>query len=84
MANDKHDNKHPEVHIQIDRKPLVSPNPTTGAALYILGTVQSGYELFRESHGHGDDESIKNSTDPVELKEGDHFYSAQTDLNPGI
>lgn len=75
--------KHATVHITIDRDTKVSPNPTTGAALYVLGQVRSGYDLFREVHGHGDDELIKNDANEITLKEGDHFYTAQSKLNPG-
>jgi len=74
---------HDEVTIHIDKKTEKSPTPTTGAALYVLGGVASGYELFREVHGKGDDEPIANDQKPVTLKDGDKFYSAQTTLNPG-
>ena len=74
---------HSTVNIVIDKKHLVSPNPTTGAALYVLGHVATGYELFRETHGKGDDEPIPNDGTKVTLHEGDHFYSAQSSLNPG-
>lgn len=72
-----------EVTIIIDKKEHKSPNPTTGAALYILGKVLSGYDLFREVRGKGDDEIIPNNNNPVTLHEGEHFYSAQSTLNPG-
>lgn len=72
-----------EVHITIDRKKYESPNPTTGHALYLLGNVQAGYDLFRETHGPGDDQMIPNNNDVIELHEGDKFYSAQSTLNPG-
>ena len=72
-----------EVSIIIDKKEYKSPNPTTGAALYLLGKVPSGYDLFREVRGKGDDELIPNDSTEVKLHEGDHFYSAQSTLNPG-
>lgn len=72
-----------EVHIVIDKAPKVSPNPTTGGALYALGNIQSGYELFREVRGKGDDEPVSINASSVSLKPGDHFYSAQMTLNPG-
>ena len=75
--------QHNEVHIIIDKKEKASPNPTTGAALYTLGAVPAGYELFREVRGKGDDEPIANDGTSVTLKNGDHFYSAQKTLNPG-
>jgi hypothetical protein len=72
------------VSIHIDGKEKKSPNPTTGSALYLLGQIDpNAYDLFRETHGHGDDEPILNNNTPVELHEGDHFFSAQKKLNPG-
>jgi hypothetical protein len=72
-----------EVSIIIDKKEYKSPNPTTGAALYLLGKVASGYDLFLEVRGKGDDELIPNNSTEVQLHGGDHFYSAQSTLNPG-
>jgi hypothetical protein len=72
-----------EVHISIDKRKYTSPNPTTGQALYILGNVPVGYDLFRETHGAGDDELIPNSDVAVKLHDGDKFYTAQSTLNPG-
>jgi hypothetical protein len=40
-----------EVRIHIDEEPHHSPNPTTGAALYALGHVLAGLELYREVTG---------------------------------
>ena len=74
---------HSEVNIIIDKDHFRSPNPTTGAALYLLGKVKNGYDLFREVHGHGDDELIANDRTAIQLKDGDHFYSAPSTLNPG-
>ena len=77
-------NPHSEVNITIDNNHKRSPSPTTGgAALYVLGEVKSGYDLFRETHGHGDDELIRNDSTQYELHDGDKFYSAQQTLNPG-
>ncbi len=72
-----------EVHISIDKKKYTSPSPTTGQALYALGQIATGYDLFREAHGAGDDELIPITAVPVELHNGDKFYSAQSTLNPG-
>lgn len=72
------------VTIHIDNKEKKSPSPTTGAALYVLGGIDPNvYDLFRETHGHGEDELIQNNGNPVELHEGDHFFSVQKKLNPG-
>jgi hypothetical protein len=72
-----------EVSIIIDKKEQKSSNPTTGTALYQLGKVAAGYDLWKEVHGKGDDELIPNDGNPVVLKNGDHFYTAQSSLNPG-
>ncbi len=79
MSNKEHN----EVSIIIDKKEYKSPNPTTGAALYILAHVPADHDLFLEVHGHGDDTLIQNSASPVELKNGSHLYTAQRTLNPG-
>jgi hypothetical protein len=72
-----------EVHITIDKKKYTSPTPTTGHALYVLGQVAAGYDLFRENHGSGDDELIPNSDARLELHNDERFYTAQSTLNPG-
>lgn len=72
------------ITIHIDKKPYKSSSPTTGAALYLLGKVVAGYDLWREDRGKNpDDELIHNDASPVILKNGDHFYTAQSSLNPG-
>jgi hypothetical protein len=76
------DKKH-QVRIHIDRKPYESPAVTTHAALYILGKVPSGYELFLEVQGNEEDQPIPNDAGEIKLKEDQHFYSAQVTLNPG-
>ena len=40
-----------EVRIHIDEHHYQSPTPTTGAALYMLGKVAAGMELYREVRG---------------------------------
>ncbi|MCL5006685.1 MAG: multiubiquitin domain-containing protein [Patescibacteria group bacterium] len=73
-----------EVEIHIDKNGYKSPNPTTGEALYKLGNVDPGkYDLFREVHGKGDDVLIPNNDQPLELENGEHFYTAQKNLTPG-
>jgi len=74
---------HAEVHISINRKPKVSPNPTAGAALYTLGEIPAGYDLFLEIPGPGDDEFIPNTQVNILLKEGAQLFSAPSTLNPG-
>jgi len=55
----EHQNKH-EVRIHIDQHRYESPNPTTAAALYLLGHVAPGLELYREVNGNREDEPIEN------------------------
>ena len=75
--------QHEQVSIIIDKKEYKSPNPTTGNALYVLGGVNANHDLFQEVPGRGDDKLIANSPAPIELKNGEHFYTAQKTLNPG-
>ena len=72
MENHKH--KH-EVRIHIDQRPYESPNPTTGEALYKLGHVQPGYDLFREVRGDKEDPIVENDEEPIHLREDEHFHS---------
>jgi hypothetical protein len=72
------------VDIHIGKDNLQSPNPTTGGALYTLGNVNAkAFDLFREVHGKGDDELIPNDQTIIHLQNGDHFFTAQKNLNPG-
>ena len=70
-------NSHREVRVHIDQHPHHSPNPTTGTALYKLGEVRHGYELFREVEGKREDTPIPNDETPLQLKEDQHFHSAE-------
>lgn len=72
-----------EVRVHIDRKPYMSPRVTTHNALYALGGVPEGHELFLEVRGDQEDKPIPRNNDKIELKEDQHFYSAQMSLNPG-
>ena len=64
-----------EVRIHIDRQPYESPDPTTGAGLYVLGKLGSHRELFREADGDHEDELVPNDATPLRLKKDEHFYS---------
>ena len=64
-----------QVRIHIDQKSYESPNPTTGEALYRLGNVQHGYDLFREVKGDKEDPIVENDDDPIHLKQDEHFHS---------
>ena len=45
-----------------------SPNPTTGAALYALGKVEPGMELFREVTGDREDPEVPNGPESVHIR----------------
>lgn len=74
MAEQEH--KH-EVKIFIDQNSYHSSNPTTGAALYALGKVEAGLELFREVTGDREDPEVLNGPEPVHMKEDEHFHSGK-------
>jgi hypothetical protein len=61
----------------IDQEAYHSANLTTGAALYVLGNVEPGMELFREVTGERVDPELPNGPEAVHLKEGEHFHSGK-------
>ena len=74
---------HEEVPIKIDKTNTRTPTPTTGAALYVLGTVGADYDLWLEVPGPTEDQLIPNSGATIHVKAGSHFYTAKKKLNPG-
>jgi len=66
-----------EIRVHIDRHPYESPNPTTGAALYSLGKVPAGFQLYREAKGDTEDEPIHNDGEKEHLTPDEHFYSKE-------
>ncbi len=70
-------NSHREVRVHIDQHPHHSPNPTTGAALYTLGNVRHGHELFREVEGDREDLPVPNDNMSLHLREDEHFHSGE-------
>src|SRR4051812_11348791 len=64
-----------QIRIHIDRKPYESPLPTTGSALYALGKVPAGHQLYREVQGDEEDEPIHNDNEKELLTQDEHFYS---------
>lgn len=68
--SDKH-----EVRTHIDRTPYRSPNPTDGEALYVLGKVKAGYDLYQEVQGDEEDRHVFNGKEQVRLEEDEHFYT---------
>lgn len=83
MNQEKHNNGHEEVPIFIDKSKFELASPLPGSNLYATGGVEAGYDLFRETRGQGDDEFIPNDSTEITLHPGDHFYTAQSSLNPG-
>lgn len=63
------------VRIQIDKKPHESPTPTTGAAIYALAGIPQEQQLYKQVPGNDGDEPVFNTQNPLNLKNGDHFYS---------
>ncbi len=72
---------HHQVRIHIDQHPHHSPNATTGEALYVLGGVAAGFELFREVRGNREDKPIENDADVIRLHEDDHFHSSPVQVH---
>ena len=66
-----------EVRVFIDQEAYHSPDPTTGSALYVLGKVEPGMELFREVTGDKEDPEVPNGPEAVHLKEDEHFHSGK-------
>jgi hypothetical protein len=79
--NAAHD--HDQVTIHIDKHEFKVANPVTGAMLYQIGGVGAGFALYEEIPGEGDDPKIVNDSTTYTLKNGEHFYSAKDELNPG-
>src|SRR5437660_12586873 len=61
--------------IHIARVPYESANPTTGAALYRLASINDHRELFRETEGNQEDELVPKDATKIRLTEDEHFYS---------
>jgi hypothetical protein len=66
-----------EVRVFIDQEAYHSPDPTTGSALYVLGKVEPGMELFREVTGNREDPEVPNRPEAIHLKEDEHFHSGK-------
>lgn len=75
--NNLHGVEHGRVRIHIDQRPFHSPNPTTGSALYALGGVEPGRELFREVIGDHEDQALPRNEEHVHLTEDEHFHTGE-------
>ncbi|MBY3201336.1 hypothetical protein HFO22_08955 [Rhizobium laguerreae] len=56
----------------------MSPDPTTGKALYELGHIGERKDLYRERQGDREDELVPRDHTIIDLKQNDHFYSQKT------
>ena len=63
------------VRIHIDQHRHESPSPTTGEALYLLGKVAPGSDLYREVEGNREDRPVWDDSEEVHLHEDEHFHS---------
>ena len=70
-------NANHEVRVHINREPYHSPNPTTGEALYVLGSIPKNEKLYREVGGDKEDEVVPRDDAHVHLAEDAHFYSEE-------
>jgi len=66
-----------EVRIHINRERYQAHTPTTGIALYELGSIPNTHELFREVRGDQEDALIPKRHELVHLSEDEHFYSEE-------
>jgi hypothetical protein len=65
-----------EVRVHIDQEALQSPSVTTGKALYELGRIAEGRQLYREVEGNREDNPVFRDREVFELKQDEHFHSA--------
>jgi Multiubiquitin len=73
-----------QIVIHIDRKPFkVAEEELTGSALRALPDPDIGpeFDLWLEEPG-GEDKRIENE-EPVKLRNGMHFFTAPSVINPG-
>jgi hypothetical protein len=59
-----------------ERMKNLEGNPTTGEALYVLGHVQQGLELYREVGGNREDKPVGKGPEVIHLHEDEHFHSS--------
>lgn len=65
----------PMVRIHIDEHEYHSPNLIDGDALYALGHVKPGLELYREVTGDQEDQPVPRGKEHIELVQDEHFHS---------
>jgi len=79
------DHQKDSIVVHIDHKPYhAQKTPMTGSELRVLADPDIGpdRDLFLVVPGPGDDDLVENG-EQVDLKNGMHFYSAPTTINPG-
>jgi hypothetical protein len=76
-------NEEKEFEIIIDRKRVRSPKETTGASLYVLGSVPANYILYRETNGPDEDHPIPNDATHIRVCKDEKFYSSLRQVTPG-
>lgn len=80
------DRKPKSIHFKIDKEQheiAEDQNPVTG--LFLRGLpppVGDAYDLWLRARGNEDDTVVR-PEDQVEVKNGDHFYTAKRDITPG-
>jgi hypothetical protein len=77
--------KQGKISIIIDKKQVFAPTETmTGAELRALATppIAANRDLYLEVPGQAEDRLVGDS-ETIQLKNGMHFYSAPTKVNPG-
>lgn len=84
MSNATHEAHGPkEIPISIDRKPYKAPEtPMTGAQSKALAGVGSDYDLWYETPGPADDVKLRDG-ESFDVRQGQHFYSVPSTINPG-
>ena len=79
MTKPEHDNK---ITIIVDRKPVhLHQIPVTGDALRSELAIPADRDLFRDGRD-GDDVLIEGS-DPIEIHNGEKFFTAPRHITPG-
>lgn len=76
VEQQEHEYKH-EVKIFIDHHSYHSPTPTKGEALYVLGKVEAGMDLYREVTGDKEDPEVPNGPEVLHLKQDEHFHTGK-------
>src|SRR5262245_16132176 len=66
-----------QIRIHIHQEPYESPSPTTGQALYILGKIPKGFDLYSEVRGDREDTASPNGPEALHLSLDEHFHRGE-------